>query len=423
MKRLLGTNEHFLWLRDQRWSVNFTMTTRIQGLITVQQLTDALTWLQHRHPLLQVKIELNQKQKPQFVSGEVPSIPLRILERKGDNHWSEEVATEIVSPFDCTQGPLFRVVFLQGEDISDLIFTCHHSIGDALSVVYLIQDVLQELGNPGCDRQIFPQIPPLEELISWINRDVEKDSTVNHSSSTSLIAPSSSNQELNRCNWRPCILHWELSEEETDRLISNCRQQKVSVHGAICAAFLLAIAEAEDLSPSTMLKCLSPLNVRNFLVPNIGSDMGVYIALPVTAHKLAPQTDFWELAKDVKSQLQETVSEGQLFASIPQLQSWLSTRPNPEAVYQQLLKKGLHLAVSNLGRLHIPNSFGHLTVEAIYGPTLLGLENVRVISIATLARKMFCTFTYLESVIPQVVAEKTKTRAMQLILNAIAQPS
>lgn len=424
MKRLLGANEHFLWLRDQRWSVNFTMTASIRGLLSVQQLRDALAWVQHRHPLLQVRIELDRQQQPQFVSAKVPPIPLRVEERQEENHWSEEVATEIVSPFAWSQGPLFRVVLLQGETVSDLIFTCHHSIGDALSVVYLIRDILQELGNPRRDRQKFPELPPLEELIGLSQLDNNSNTvTENVQKQKSKITPSKSNAyntEVTRPTWRPNILHWELSSEDTTKLISRCRQQQVSVHGAICAAFLLALAKEENLSAQTMLKCLSPLNVRNYLVPNLGSDLGVYIALPVTAHKIDPQTDFWELGKEVKYQLKETVSEGKLFASIPQLQSWLSTRPDPEAVYQQLLKKGLHLAISNLGRLDMPWQFGHLTLEAIYGPTLLGLENVRVVSVATLRGKMFCTFTYLESIISQEIAEKTKTKAMQLIQKAIA---
>ena len=422
MKRLLGTNEHFLWLRDQRWSVNFTMTASVQGLLSVKQLSDALAWVQHRHPLLRVRIELNEEQKPQFVSGEVPNIPLRVLERQAENHWCQEVATEIVSPFPWNKGPLFRVVFLQGETVSDLIFTCHHSIGDALSVVYLIRDILQELGNPRRDRQKFPELPPLEELIGLSQLD-NNSNTVTENVQKQKITPSHSNAyntEVTPPTWRPSILHWELSLEDTSKLISRCRQQQVSVHGAICAAFLLALAKEENLSAQTMFKCLSPLNVRNYLVPPIGSDLGVYIALPITAHRIDSQTDFWELAKEVKYQLKETVSKGKLFASIPQLQSWLSMRPEPEAVYQQLLNKGLHLAISNLGRLDMPWQFGHLTLEAIYGPTLLGLENVRVVSVATLGGKMFCTFTYLESVIPQAMAEKTKTKAMQLIQKAIS---
>jgi len=420
MNRLLGASEHFLWLRDQGWSVNFAMTARVTGSLTVQQLTDALAWVQRRHPLLAVRIAKDSQKQPRFVSEGVPCIPLRVVKRQGEEHWCQEVAQEIASPFSWSEGPLLRVVFLQGDELSEVIVVCHHSIGDALSVVYLIRDILQEVGTPGSDRQILPELPPLEELLPTCFDPNSSKSTENVLHQR-IVESSFTNRKVTPSKWRPSILHWSLTAEETTKLILRCRQEQVTVHGALCASFLLSIASEVNSPQQTVLKCLSPLNVRSYLVPPVGSDMGVYIALPVTSHKLNAESNFWEVAREVKCQINEVVTQGKMFQGIPKLKAFLSTKPDPSAVYQQVLKRGDDLALSNLGRLDIPQQFGHLHLRAIYGPTLLGSENVKVLSVTTLGGEMFFTFAYLESVTSQASAEKIKAGAMQRICDAISQ--
>jgi len=415
MKRLLGASEHFLWLRDRGWSVNFAVTASVTGSLTVQQLTDALAWVQRRHPLLRVKIAIDEYQQPQFISEDVPTIPLRVVQRQGEEHWTQEVADEIVRTFSWSQGPLLRVVLLQGDN-SELIVICHHSIGDALSIVYLLQDILQEIGTPGSDRQILSEIPPLEELIP---------PSFQHHNHTPVITGNSHNlepEEANLRKWRPTILHWSLEAEETNELVLRCREEQVTVHGALCASFLLSMTHEVGSSEEITIKCLSPLNARNYLVAPVGSDMGVYIVLPVTTHKLQLKSDFWDVAREVKHQINEVVAQGKMFEGIPKLKTFLCTKPSPNSVYQQVLKRGDDLAVSNLGRLDIPQQFGNLHLRAIYGPTLLGSENVKVVSVATLGGKMFFTFACLESVTSQADAKQIQARVMQLIREAVNQP-
>jgi len=165
MNRLLGVSEHLRWLVDQRWSFNFALCARVRGAISVQQITDALAWVQRRHPLLGARIATEDSQQPRFVSEGVPQIPLRVVKRQGDDHWCQEAEAELSLPFPCSKGPLLRVVFLQNEVISELIITCHHSLGDGLSVIYLIRDILQEISTPGSRSEILPELPSWEELI------------------------------------------------------------------------------------------------------------------------------------------------------------------------------------------------------------------------------------------------------------------
>jgi NRPS condensation-like uncharacterized protein len=411
MNRLLGASEHFLWLRDRAWSVNFAMTACIQGTLSEQQLSEALAWLQRRHPMLGVKIAIADCHQPRFVSENVPAIPLRVV-KQAETHWSQEVAEEIVKPFPWQEGPLLRVVFLPRAEECELIFICHHAIADALSVVYLIRDLLQELSKPGGDRQILPILPPLEELIppsACFNNDASAEITKHIASDeTETVTPR---------QWRPSILHWSLSTEETARLIKRCREEQASVHGALCASFLLSLVAQEE----GILKCLSPLNVRRYLVPPVEEDMGVFMTLLVTAHQLKANSDFWKLAREVKHQINQVVAAGKIFQDLPKIKAFVSARPHPNAVYEQVLKRGDDLAVSNLGRLDIPLQYGKLHLKALYGPTLLGSEQVKVASATTLGGQIFFTLAVLKSIASPVVEEKIKTTAMQHLRSAMGR--
>ncbi|MHC5674438.1 phthiocerol/phthiodiolone dimycocerosyl transferase family protein [Nostoc sp.] len=425
MNRLLGVSEHLRWLLDQKWSFNFALTARVRGAIAVKELTDALAWVQRRHPLLAVRIAGDDNQPPRFVSEGVPPIPLRVVSRPGNDHWCLETEAELSLPFSCSTGPLLRIVFLQGARVSELIITCHHSIGDGLSAIYLIRDILQEISTPGSRSEILPELLSWEEAILMFQGSINSDALVQNAPQETKAA-SNTGVELNRLsdkqtiqsNQRSSILHWCLSPEETVMLVSSCRNQQTSVHSAICAAFLLAMAKQVNSPENALYKCVSPCNVRNYVVPVIGEDFGLYVCGLFTAHVIAPETSFWEVAQDVKHQINELTVPEKIFQYIRPTKAFLSTQPDPQIVYQQIAQKG-DLCVTNLGCLNIPQEFGSLYLDAIYGPIVQSSENIKIVGVTTLGGKMFLTLTFSESVLPRLLAEQIKSEAMQQIKEAI----
>jgi hypothetical protein len=400
-----------------------------------------------------VRIATEDSQQPRFVSEGVHHIPLRVVKRQGDEHWCQEAEAELSLPFACSQGPLLRVVFLQNEVISELIITCHHSLGDGLSVIYLIRDILQEISTPGSRSEILPELPSWEELIPLSQGSVSTNA-IAQVTPKRKIAASNAGVVLNRASdkavWsnpvgvqgdkgtlegfsslptttrdkeaieassRSSILYWCLSPEETARLVSRCRENQASVQSAICAAFLLSIAQQMNWPEQTSHECLSPCNVRKYLVPEIGEDFGLYICSLLSSHILKPETSFWELAQEVKHKINEWTA-GKLFDDIPKSTAYLSTQPDPQTVYQQMDEK-IKLVITNLGRLNIPQQYGSLYLEAIYGPTAQGSENAKTVGVTTLGGKMFLTLTFSESVLPRSLAEKIQRAAMQRISEAL----
>ena len=81
--RPLSSWEQQVWLCDQVSPTHFAVTAQIKGEFSVEQLKQALAQLQQRHPLLRVRIALDEVQQPWFVEN-TAKIPLRVLLREGE---------------------------------------------------------------------------------------------------------------------------------------------------------------------------------------------------------------------------------------------------------------------------------------------------------------------------------------------------
>ncbi|MEH2360876.1 phthiocerol/phthiodiolone dimycocerosyl transferase family protein [Nostoc sp.] len=432
MNRLLGASEHSLWLLAQAIPTNVTLCAQITGTLTNQQLTVALAKVQQRHPLLAVKIVIDYDRQPRFVSEDVPNIPLRVIERQGEEHWCQEIEEELIRPFSWSDGPLIRVVFLQSFEVSELIVTINHCIGDGLSLAYLIKDILHEVSEPGTlqPQQCLTELPPCEELLPFstheLNRDFfDKDFHLPKITQSDLETTKhyvSQKENLGKIDIG--LLHWYLLPKETARLVLCCREKQTSVHGALCASFLLAMAKKVKSADEVLLKCISPLNLRHYLQPPIGEDFGVYFTREVTHHQIKPATsDFWEVAREVKYQINQVIKHNKTFASVLKTKDFLSTKPDPVRLsrfVQEVMKglRGSDLTVTNLGHLNIPNQFGSLHLRELY-ITVAGVAPI-IVGVVTLGGKLFVCNRYVKTFVSKEYAGSINEDAQQILHKVIA---
>ncbi|OUL27501.1 hypothetical protein BV372_25835 [Nostoc sp. T09] len=418
MHRPLSTGEHSFWLYDQVAPFHFVVTAQITGEFSISQLEQALVALQQRHPLLRVCIVTDASGQPWFKE-DVAKIPLRVVQRIREQDWVKEVEKELTQPFDWSQAPLLRVVLVHSPEVSEIIVTTQHSISDGLSSVYLLRDILQAVGTPDSEMQILPLRPGYEELIlekAAKSPSLPSPENSNNESSPSTVNDSTSPKaEILPEDQTVRLLTWSLSSEETALLISRCRQEQTSVHAAICAAFLLAVSQ--NSGQQYNLKCLSPIDIRRHLAPLIVEDCGYYASVGLTTHDITPDLTLWDIARSLKSQLHEQMALDKIAQKVTASQAFLATNPSPNQVKQAFDDGYSHeVLVSNLGRLNIPQQFGNIQLQAIYGPAIAThLKNERFIGVATVRNQMFFTCTYLYPETSPAEAVQLQQAAMQQI--------
>ncbi|MBW4617288.1 MAG: hypothetical protein KME21_29505 [Desmonostoc vinosum HA7617-LM4] len=379
MERYLGASEHLYWLYNQFYPIDFATVAKLQGQFSSEQLSTVLRQVQQHHPLLRVRIATDAIGQPKFVETD-DEIPLRLVARTDDRHWQAELEVELARSLDWQVAPLLRVVLLQSGAESELMIICHHAIADGLSGVYLMRDILQGLAGKIFERSELSAALSLESAIPGIAPSKE-----------TTVKPKDYLPPLSRPP-QPHIHTVVLSPELTQQLIQRSRAEHTTVHGAISAAFLLALTQ-QDVKLSDVMRCLHPVNVRSQLSLPMPDGVGLYLSMGTTTHSLQADSAFWDVARSVKSQLSQIDIAQQLVEECQLLQPTMANLTDVTAFVEEVRSQYSYpLTVTNLGRINMAQQYGDIRIEALQFLPPTGVVG-RVVGVATLGDRLALTFT------------------------------
>jgi hypothetical protein len=376
--RPLGGLERFFWLTDQHRPVHFAMAAHIEGRTTLPRWRAALDAVQGRYPLLSVAIETTESNAPHFRTVTDARIPMRIARVPALSSWLSEMAWELVTPFHAQQAPLARSVLMHGEDESVLILSAHHSIADGLSAAFIIRDLLRALG--GERLEALPPMPAQEPLV-YLSQPAPADAE-------NLGVPEAPRQgspvTFRRLDSWPTIEAVCLTPKLTYMLVERARKEGTTVHGALCAALVLAGREASRDWDSNQVRILSPFSIRKQL--GIGEDCGVFVWASGVTMPSTPAADLWEMARFAKSSLAGKQPLERVAMEMQGLEQAVESGIDVAGA-AQLLAQGFpcELLLTNLGNLPIQFETDDLKLKALWGPSvLLGFEGEQTVGVATM---------------------------------------
>ncbi|HEX2997273.1 MAG TPA: hypothetical protein VHP14_20790, partial [Anaerolineales bacterium] len=356
-------------------SLNFSIVARVRGEFSLGQLQQALDRVRVRHRLL-----IPGAEEENLVSAH---FPLQSLTNGDSDHaWKEIVADELRTPFLNDSGPFARFIWLQSNGYSDLIATFHHGICDGFSGVYVMRDVLQALGNPNTRVPALP-LPP--HLVKFIPEAVTKSLRVKWQLRRNVmmirlsalllrlqkrfVARSRENESALEGlppYLRTCILTQTLTASQTARLVECCKAEGITVHAAVCTAWLSAFADTLDEKASRARIASSPVSLRNRLTQPAGEMAGMFMSTVETRLDCKPGRGFWEMAREFHANLRQEATDEKVFM----MPLMFSTRP-PDAImevgkafFSRPVK--YDFSITNLGRLDLPAKIGSLQVESFY---------------------------------------------------------
>lgn len=407
LPRKLSGIEAIIW-GGGRMTVNAAGIMRVRGVLKEAALAEAIAKVQARHPLLSVRIRLDEDDYPWFVADTTLALPLRVVERQSENCWEHEVARELETPFDGLHGPLARFVCLHTSEVADLIFCCHHALADGFSMKTVLHDLLSALANPGTRFDPLPERPSLE---TWIPAELTEVVTHMPSLAPPVFPPEEAGAPFGRrANLR--VLSWLLSVEDTAALVSRAREEKSSVQGALCAALLLAHNDVFGYQAKRTVS--SPISLRGrFGIPN-ENDFGLYLALSeVTAD--CSRGELWAMARDVTAALDQRAADPMLLLPNALVRHQFATRPYAQVLESFLAGAGqvaYDLSVTNLGRLDGPVAFGELQLEQVFG-AVIGPDAEKVVAVCQYRDRISLTITFNERV---TMDEATARRLIETAL-------
>ncbi|MEH2054475.1 phthiocerol/phthiodiolone dimycocerosyl transferase family protein [Nostoc sp.] len=394
---------------------------RIKGPLNAEMVRQALDLVQCRHPLLNSCI-VGSLDNLRFQTGEIPLIPLRIVDKLHNQQWTDVVLEELNEKIDSSKG-LLRAVLIRSMNelyVNYLILTVHHAISDGLSCLQLYSEILTYCQSFGSNQPItqvisLPTLPPVEELLPKSTKGLRKE-TLCHQleplNVETLGFEKCVSMELRRCGF----IHRQLDAKLTQQLINTCRQEKTTLQGAFCAAMLFAVVRkiSAGQTNDVRVSCRTAVNLRQRLKPVVSNEnMIVLTSSLISFHTLQINASFWELARDIKQRLDAGLEQGDVFSRV------LTFSHNVESLLKRPDEVLATISVSNVGRVNVPRVYGSLEIEEIsFIPSLAAYGGVFCATVTTFQGKIFWNFPFSEPAISLHTMEKLVNSTVSCIIDA-----
>jgi NRPS condensation-like uncharacterized protein len=439
-----------------------TMVARIKGNITEEMLKNAAAKVQQRHVLLRVRIKDDHDHALWFTSEGVQQIPIEIVPRKSENDWIKIHAEASKIPYEFETHPAIRFILVQSPDVSELIILCHHIICDGMSLAYLARDLMVHLGDPSREVEVLPAPEPitldnlpgdvsLSGLVKFfINRIKQKWAE------EIVFFDQEDYEVLTKTYWDNYhheLFSIELSEAETSALVARCRKEDITVNSAIIAAFSGAQSFVAGEKPHHA-KAAIAVSLRDRLPNPPGEAVGYYALGLELKLKYNHEKSFWDNARRFHKRIKPNLTNKRVFGDLPaylQMDSniyealsfkklgrlvptdspryeKLSDFGKREDVVVRLLQRAkmetletklLGPAITNLGRLDFPKTYGALELDRLImqpGGAFPLVHVNMVIGAVTCSGKLSLVVEYAEEAVDTGTMEKIKDKAMEFLL-------
>lgn len=398
MKRTLLFGERML-LGEENEPFHVVIPFRLHGVFKEKDIQYALGRLQKKHLWLRANIHLDEKNVPWFAVPElVNPIPIRIVDQKKEEDWQQESMLEWRTPFDYKNKPLIRLVWIKGNDSSDMLLVFHHCLCDGGSGIALLYEFLKVLDDPAADIGMENPILGIEDVVPAPilknNRQRFKAKTIGRLATLAIKCIPVSKKAIDRQT--DYLIHWKLDQTTSQQLISHCKSLEITVNTFLSAIVLDTFKKVRGNKSFNKVSC--PVDIRRF-APQIKEDhifaFGLMIVLSSN-----PKLDFLDNLRLMQQYVDRKTAKLNPYITMMVMESAHTALNN----FTKLLKRGKSsndCMFSNLGSIKIPHQYQSFTLETINSLSVIGpLGNTTTIVTSTYQGVMDFSFMGSEGYLP-----------------------
>lgn len=320
--RHLDPGEAFFTLNDHVSCMNFVVFAERTGHLVPERIRRALDTLQRDNQLLQTGLRWTEADGLCFVSEPDASIELR-CHTTIEANWQGFIEQQLSEIFPIGSAPLMRCLYLEmpSPQRSVLALCFHHAVGDGRSGTELLRRLLsliatepQAANQP--DAKLLPAMLAVHpEQYRWHQqpeaakqlRSVLIGDYRRHGPQPAI--PWLAGEASGRA---PKFIRLSLTSDITRQLVIKARAQGSSVHGALCAAQLMAQHRLHADTEPTAFFLSCPVDMRPHLEPvQPVSPTGLFVSLISGTYSVSADTDIWALAREVITQTRRQIARGE----------------------------------------------------------------------------------------------------------------
>ncbi|WP_449397837.1 condensation domain-containing protein [Chryseobacterium wanjuense] len=235
---------------DSKTPVNCVFTAKINGKIPEENIKTALQKIQQKHPLLRVSIDHTSVKYPFFIEEkDISPIPIRIVKRKTNQDWLQESENEWYRIFENKKKPLAQLVWIRGENVSEILWVMPHCICDGTTGVTLMKELLALLDDPSIELEPYQTFNSVEDFLPADFNFKKKKRKAGFYLIMAKLFFLMQRKSKTRNLGKNYAIHRKLDAETTKKIIEKCKANGVSVHALLCSAFMQAFKDAKGKMP------------------------------------------------------------------------------------------------------------------------------------------------------------------------------
>ncbi|MEU0500630.1 hypothetical protein [Nocardia sp. NPDC005998] len=400
--RPLGGREQLLNHLHASGGLIAMQVLHVRGRLDPALVKRALAWLQTQHPILRAHIRYGKiiwRPVPPFAYRQrwfdtegTTEIPLKVFDDTDPDAWRKVFAADLRTPIPKGDHPRLRITLVRQSsdaDLNHIVMCADHATLDALSANMLARQLLEFLADPA-RAELKPPLhtalpPPIEAGLPNKSGSGNQSGSGNKSGggkkATYTPAIRLPKQKVRDPKKETRVLARHLGPTITATLRDAIKANRTTLHGALTAAFLLAMRERYRLDAMTVLATVDLRRLSKLALPR--ETCGCYVDILRTKHLITD--DFWATARDASFKLIAALAKDQESASIMQFPEW--------EVYRREVGPTLRnnrridgLAVTTADESGLQTSYGAYTLEDvtravsvdIFGPSLFVIANERL---------------------------------------------
>ncbi|MBK7792333.1 MAG: hypothetical protein IPO82_06790 [Betaproteobacteria bacterium] len=344
--------------------MNFAIFAERSGHLDPESIRSSLAVIQDENPLLQVCIRWTADHGLRFEPTASTSIDLACRTVDADD-WQRWIEKELAHPFPPESAPLMRCRYLEvpSPERSVLVLVFHHSIADGRSGIELLRRLIDCIATRTTLRTRSSVLPlrPMHQAFPPRFRWVEQPGSAKQVKDA-LIADYKRHGRATPMPWltsdaptrTPRFIRVAFPPEMTQRLLELSRRHEASVHGALCAAQLVAQYQSRmERDPATLFLSF-PVDMRALVEPTQPlTPVALYASLISAAFPVDTNIDFWVLAREIVAQTRRQMDrgEGHMFFHLYGLDGTPVKPDRMEPFTKLLLSTWQNTMVSNIGKV------------------------------------------------------------------------
>lgn len=436
--RPLSPSERWYWITDQIAPLNVIARVRLTGHVPDGALARAAALLAAEHPLLRVAIRADDDgTDPAFVPVS-QTIPLHTV-RGDDTEWERFVEDhELSSAVDWRSGPLVRIVDISsdaGREVHDLVLTASHVIADPTTAMSLLQRLLEHadrLAATDSDAVVAPRpvVDAPEDVLPSRHRRLWSTAGATGLAgqfAAVLARPHRLTPEawVPRSRRRTRFVRRTLTAAHVETLVRRCREERVTVHGALTAAIAMAIGPTAARKASGRICINSPINFRAQLNPPAGADVtGCYVVTVPSIVRFGGDSDLWSIARRIDQSLRRrTRCERHLAALFALRFICPGSVAKSARVFGLIERIGiLDVVVSNIGHYGFATRIGEWELSGAQFTASVPSSSRLVATVNASHDELFWNFSFAEGPVSKQSAQRFADGSVHNLLGAIESP-